>query len=96
MLTEICQLYAGIESMCILIRSGKEHVLRLYIHMNNAIPSTPVGRLLVGPIAAIAKSVYHGVEDMPQKGFWKNESVCALVNDEHNKHVIRWNLYRCA
>ena len=95
-LTEVCQLHAGIDSMCALIRSGKEHVLRLYIHMHNAVPSTPVGRLLVGPIAAIAKGVYHGVEDMPQKGFWKNESVCGPVNDEHNKHVIGWNLYRCA
>ena len=95
-LTEICQLHAGVEPMCILIGRGKEHVLRLYIHMNNAVPSTSVGRLLVGPIAAIAKGVYHGVENMPQKGFGKNESVCALVNDDHNKREIRWNLYRCA
>lgn len=94
-LTEVCQLHAGIELMCSLIRSGKEHVLRFYIHMHNAVPSTPVGRLLVGPIAAIAKGVYHGVEDMPQKSFWKNEPICAPVNDEYNKHIIRWNLYRC-
>ena len=59
MLTEICQLHTRVQMMCIEIRNRKQHVLWLYIHMDDAIPSTLVGRGLVGPIAAIAEGICH-------------------------------------
>lgn len=53
--------------------------------MNNTVPSALVGPWLVGPIAAIAKGVYHRVDDVPQKSFRKNKAVYALVKDGHSK-----------
>lgn len=63
--------------------------------MNNTVPSALVGPWLVGPIAAIAKGVYHRVDDVPQKSFRKNKAVYALVNDGHSKYGLGWDLYRC-
>ncbi len=71
--------------MRVQIRRGKQHVLRLDIHVDNAVPSVLLRRRLIGPITAIAEGVRHGVEDMPQKRFGKNKAVYALANDNHKK-----------
>lgn len=81
--------------MRVQIRRGKQRVLRLNIHMNNAVPAAFVRTWFVGSIAAIAEGVCHGVEDMPQKRFRKHNAVCALINDDHNVQGLRWYLYRC-
>lgn len=77
------------------IRHGKQHILRLYIHMDNTVPSALVGRWLVGAIGAIAESVGHGVKDMPQKRFRKNEATRTLVKDYENMPDFGWGQYRC-
>ena len=69
--------------MGVWIGLGKQQVLSLDVHMDNAIPSALKGMNLVGPIAAIEEGIRHGVEDVPEKGFGQDKAVYRfLVNNE--------------
>lgn len=46
--------------------------------MDNAVPSGLMSRWLVGPMAAIAECVHHGVENVPQKSLRKDKAIALL------------------
>ena len=80
------------------IRRGKQHVLRLDIHMDNSVPTRLMGRRLIGPMAAIAERVRHGVENMPQESLGKDKAVCAsssILTAVHRNFMGRGNTVAC-
>ena len=63
--------------MRVQVGRGKQHILRLDIHMDNTIPSLLVRSRSrsIGAITAETKRIRHGMEDVPEKGFREDEAI---------------------